>query len=99
MEQLQSHILLTASFYMGKYFRIYVLGSPSLHMTLQLLHSEFPHSYVENLIFFFISVEDRLRLRRKDGRCIERKNYGVMYNKVNIMYTYIRTCSQKVPGN
>jgi len=27
-------------------------------MTLQLLHSEFPHIYEENLIFFFISVEE-----------------------------------------
>jgi hypothetical protein len=25
-------------------------------MTLQLLHSEFPYKYEENLIFFFISV-------------------------------------------
>jgi hypothetical protein len=27
-------------------------------MTLQLLHSEFPHMYEGNLIFFFISVEE-----------------------------------------
>jgi hypothetical protein len=48
-EQLQSHICLTASSYMGKYLRI------SSYMTLQLLHSEFP-LYEENLIFFFISA-------------------------------------------
>ncbi len=31
--------------YMGKYLRIssYILGSPSLLMTLQLLHSQFPY--------------------------------------------------------
>jgi hypothetical protein len=27
-----------------------------MSMTLQLLHSEFPYIYEENLIFFFISV-------------------------------------------
>ncbi len=49
MEQLQSHIWLTASSYMGKYMHI------SSYMTLQLLHSEFPYTnvYEENLIFFF----------------------------------------------
>ncbi len=53
MEQLQSHIRLTASSYTGKYLRIssYILGSPSSYMTLQLLHSELPYIW-ENLIFF-----------------------------------------------
>jgi hypothetical protein len=42
---------------MGKYFRIpLIFGSPSSYMTLQLLHSEFPYIYEENLIFFSISV-------------------------------------------
>jgi hypothetical protein len=61
VEQLQSHIWLTASSYMGKYLRFllfpHILGSPSSYMTLQLLHSEFPYTvYEENLVFFFISV-------------------------------------------
>ncbi len=41
-------VWLTASSYMRKYLRI---GSPSSYMTLQLLHSEFPH------IFSFLSVQ------------------------------------------
>ncbi len=49
MEQLQSHIWLTAYSYMGKYFCI--LGSPSSYMTLQLLHSEFPYIWGK---FYFI---------------------------------------------
>jgi hypothetical protein len=44
MEQLQSHICLSASSYMTKYVRIpHILGSPSSYMTLQLLLSEFPY--------------------------------------------------------
>jgi hypothetical protein len=44
MEQLQSHILLLASSYMVKYLRIssYTRKPFLIHMTLQLLHSEFP---------------------------------------------------------
>ncbi len=47
VEQLQSHIWLTASPYMGKYLRIssYIIGSPSSYMTLQLLHSNFLLKY------------------------------------------------------
>ncbi len=57
MEQLQSHVWLTASSYMVKYLRIssyirHILGSPSSYMTLQLLHSEFP--YIWGKFFFFI---------------------------------------------
>ncbi len=61
VEQLQSHIWLTASSILiyGEIFAqflIYVLlGSPSSYMTLQLLHSEFPDIWVK-FIFFFISV-------------------------------------------
>jgi hypothetical protein len=33
----------------------HILGSPSSCMTLQLLHSEFPHIYEKKCIFFFIS--------------------------------------------
>ncbi len=43
--------------YMVKYLRIlYILGSPSSHMTLQPLPSEFPNIYKESFIFCFISV-------------------------------------------
>jgi hypothetical protein len=56
VEQLQSHILLMASSYMGNIYAFpHILGSPSSYMTLQLLHSDFL-IYEENLIFFFISV-------------------------------------------
>jgi hypothetical protein len=34
----------------------HILGCPSSYMTLQLLHSEFPYTYQENFILFFISV-------------------------------------------
>ncbi len=56
MEQLQSHILLTASSYMGKYFPISsytVLGSPSSYMTLQLLHSKFPYIWGKFSFLFY----------------------------------------------
>ncbi len=57
MDQLQSHIWLTASSYMGKFCAFpHILGSPSSYLTLQLLHSEFSYIYGENLILFFISV-------------------------------------------
>jgi hypothetical protein len=57
MGQLQSHIWLTVSSYMGKYLRIssYISGSPSSYMTLQLLHSEFPYIWGK-FNFFFISA-------------------------------------------
>ncbi len=52
MEQLQSHIWLTASSYMAKYLRISsYIRSPSSYMTLQLLHSEFP--YIWGIWFSF----------------------------------------------
>ncbi len=60
VEQLQSHIWLTATSYMGKYFSIssYIIGigSPSSYMTLQLLHSEFPYTMRKIFVLFFISV-------------------------------------------
>ncbi len=46
VEQLQSHIWLTASSYCiwgNKCAFPHILGSPSSYMTLQLLHSEFPY--------------------------------------------------------
>ncbi len=56
MEQLQSHILLTASSYMGKYLHISsILGSPSSYMNLQLLHAKFPYIWGT---FDFLSVVD-----------------------------------------
>jgi hypothetical protein len=39
------------------HFPYTVLGSPSSYMTLQLLHSEFPYIFEDNLIFFFISAQ------------------------------------------
>ncbi len=51
MEQLQSHIWLTAPHMWGNICAFpHILGSPSSNMTLQLLHSEFPY------IFYFTSV-------------------------------------------
>jgi hypothetical protein len=35
-------------------------------MTLQLLHSEFPYIYEENLIFFFISVEANAKVNSQE---------------------------------
>ncbi len=58
MEQLQSHIWLMASSYIGKYLRIFsYIKKPFLicSMTLQLLHSEFPYIWGK-LYFLFISV-------------------------------------------
>ncbi len=56
MKQLQSHIWLPASSYMVKYLRIssYIRKSSS-YMTLQLLHSEFPHIWGK-FDFIFLSV-------------------------------------------
>ena len=56
MEQLQSHIWLTASSYMGKYLRISsytVLESPSSYITLQLLHSEFSYLWGKFSFLFY----------------------------------------------
>ncbi len=51
MEQLQSHIWLTASTYIWKYLRI------SSYIRTPFLIYEFPYTvYEENLIFFFLSV-------------------------------------------
>jgi hypothetical protein len=59
MEQLQSHIWLMASSYLGKYFRIFsYFRKPFLiydFATAPLWISWY--KYEENLIFFFISVE------------------------------------------
>jgi hypothetical protein len=38
------------------HFLIYILGSPSSYMTLQLLHSEFPYIYMRKILFSFLSV-------------------------------------------
>ncbi len=61
MEQLQSHIWLTVSSYMGKYLRnSSYIRKPFLvrYMTLQLLHSEFPYLWgkYDFLLIFFISA-------------------------------------------
>jgi hypothetical protein len=65
MEQLQSHIWLTASSYMGKYLRISSsLGSPSSYMTLQLLNSEFPYKWGK-ILFSFLSVNSPIVSRHK----------------------------------
>ncbi len=54
MEQLQSHIWLTASSYMGKYLRISsYIRKPFLIYTLQLLHSEFPYKWGKFDCLFF----------------------------------------------
>ncbi len=60
MEQLQSHIWLTASSYMGKYFFAFphILGSHSSYMTLQLLHSEF-HNVGGKFSFLFYQCRIR----------------------------------------
>ncbi len=59
VEQLQSHIWLTASSYMGKYLPISsYIRKPFLafsYMTLQLLHSEFPYIWGK-LDFIFKSM-------------------------------------------
>ncbi len=57
MEQLQSHIWLTAFAYVGKYLRIssYIRKPFLIYLTLQLLYSEFPYMR-KNVLFFFSSV-------------------------------------------
>jgi|688.fasta_scaffold2520345_1 hypothetical protein len=48
---------------MVKYLRILnILGSPSSYINLQLIPSEFPYVFEENLFLFFISVLHRLHL-------------------------------------
>ncbi len=55
MEQLQSHIWLTAS--SNIYAFPHILGSPSSYMTLQLLHSEFPYIWGKlNFVFHQCTV-------------------------------------------
>ncbi len=65
MEQLQSHIWLTASSYMGSsYICAFpdILGSPSSYMTLQLLHSEFPYIWGKfDLLFYQCIFEAFIR--------------------------------------
>jgi hypothetical protein len=63
MEQLQSHIWLTAASCLVKYFGMSsYIRKPFLIFDLQLLHSEFPYTvYDENFIVFFISVVIRER--------------------------------------
>jgi hypothetical protein len=64
---------------MQKYFPIYEEAVSHIHMTLQLLHSEFPYTvYEENLIFFLsvcggmmFTVGDRFTLRGKGLHCGE----------------------------
>ncbi len=60
MEQLQSHIWLTGSSYMGKYCIFafpHLLGSPSLYMTLHCSTLNFLTCiYEDNFILFLISV-------------------------------------------
>ncbi len=60
MEQLQSHIRLTAYSYciwLNICAFPHILGSPSSYMTLQPILSEFPYVlYEENFVFFFVSV-------------------------------------------
>ncbi len=55
MEQLQSHIWLTASSY-TVWWNIcafpHILGSPSSYMTLRLLHSEFPYIWGKFVFLF-----------------------------------------------
>ncbi len=52
-EQLQNHIWLTASSYMGKYFRISSYIRKPFLMTLQLLHSEFPYLWGKFSFLFY----------------------------------------------
>ncbi len=82
VEQLQSHIWLTASLYMGKYLRIFFLpphflGSPSSYMTLKLLHSEFSYIW-GNFYFLLWARQSRTKLHlpghsrpaSQVGRCV-----------------------------
>ncbi len=71
--QLQSHIWLTASSYMGKYLRIssYVLGSPSSHMSLQLLHYEFLYMWWKFDFLFYQckTFKPRRRTKLTNNQC------------------------------
>ncbi len=54
MEQLQSHIWLTASSYMGKYLRISLyIRKPFIIYDLHLLHSEFPYIWGKFYFLFY----------------------------------------------
>ncbi len=57
MGQLQSHIWLMASSYMGKFLRIssYCIRKPS-YMTLQLHHSKFPYIWGEFSFLFYLCM-------------------------------------------
>jgi hypothetical protein len=73
MEQLQSHIWLTASYIWGNIFTFpHILGSPSSYMTLQLLHSEFFFLlYIRGKFYFIfyqcgnVTKESEARLSRE----------------------------------
>ncbi len=58
IQQLQSHIWLTASSYTVWGNHPQILGNPASYMTLQLLHSEFPYTvlYMKKIWFSFLSV-------------------------------------------
>jgi hypothetical protein len=58
-EQLQSHLRLTASSYMTKYWRIssYIRKPFLIYMTVQLFPSEYP--YIRGIFFSFLSVRPR----------------------------------------
>ena len=83
MEQLQSHIWLTASSYKRKYLRISsYIRKPFLIYTLQLLHSEFPHIWGKfHFLFYQCRERDYWVLRHNGGfcnicilkRCLQRK--------------------------
>ncbi len=78
MEQLQSHIWLTAS--SGKYLRIssYILGSTSSYMTLQLLHSEFPYIWGKFDFLVFTAQDGNYTEYNCRQRC--EKVYTVLYS-------------------
>ncbi len=68
-EQLQSHIWLTASSYMGKCLRIssYIRKPYLIYMTLQLLHSEFPYIWGKFYFLFYQCIMVKCDLRRDYG--------------------------------
>ncbi len=65
MEQLQSHIWVTASSYWGNICAFpHILGSPSSYMTLQLLHSEFPYIWGKFSFLFYQCITNRGTMQR-----------------------------------
>ncbi len=61
MDQLQSHIWLTASSYLVKYLRISYIRKPFLYITLHLLHSEFPYIWGKfDFLFYQCTVGERI---------------------------------------